>query len=712
MCITSSVVVHKDDAMPRTVLLIEDNSASAALVKQALLACGEGRFVVDQVRKCSEAQERLGMSRRGGIAAVVANLYLPDSQGLQTIARIFEVSPHIPILVLTNSDHEHIAKQAVQRGAQDYVLQHRLDNYLLPRLLDNMLYRAANTEALFAEMELAQLTLNSMGDGVISVDAAGNVIFLNRIAEVMTGWPSHEALGRAFNDVFRIIDSTKRSIADPVLSAVHMENAAQLVPGSILIRRDGVESPVEESVAPIRDRMGDVLGAVIVFRKVPRSRAISASMPHSSPHDCLTGLPSRSLLNDRLSQAIASGRRDRRQLAVLFIDIDRFEHVNDSLGHAIGDQLLMSVAGRLIACVRATDTVSRQGGDEFVVLLAALTRAEDAILSARKILASLSMPHFIEQHNLQITASIGIGVYPDDGTDAATLLKNSGQAMLNVKQQGRNSYGFFKPHMNEHAIERRFLESGLRHALDRQEFVLYYQPQMDLQTKAVVGAEALIRWCRPKRGMALPSEFMTVAEQSGYLIPIGLWVLREACRQARSWLDACLTRIPVAINISAIELLSKGFVESVRAILQDTGLEPYFLELEVTEIALVKNIQATAVVLHALKAMGVQLALDHFGTGASSLTHLKRFPVDALKIDRSLVHGLCTCADDASIVNAVIGTGKSFHLRIIADGVETREQFLALQNRQCTEGQGHYFREPMPAGEFAKLLEADLYATP
>jgi len=698
--------------MPRTVLLIEDNCASAALVKQALLACGEGRFVVDQVRKCSEAQERLGMSRRGDIAAVVTNLFLPDSQGLQTIARIFQVSPHIPILVLTNSDHEHIARQAVQRGAQDYVLQHRLDNYLLPRMLDNMLYRAANTEALVAEMERAQVTLNSMGDGVISIDAAGNVIFLNQAAEAMTGWPSHEALGRPFDDIFRIVDSTKHSAANPVLLAIQTENAVQLAPGSILIRRDGGESAVEESVAPIRGCMGNVLGAVIVFRDVTRSRAISVSMPHLSLHDCLTVLPKLTLLIDRISQAIASARRDRQQLAVLCIDIDRFEHVNDSLGHAIGDQLLMSVAGRLIAGVRATDTVSRQGGDEFVVLLSAVSCAEDAILCARKILASLSVPHLIEQHTLQITASIGIGIYPDDGTDAATLLKNAGKAMRNVKEQGRNTYGFFQPHMNEQAIERRFLESGLRHALDRHEFALYYQPQVDLQTKALVGAEALIRWCRPQRAIALPSEFMTAAEQSGYLVPIGLWVLREACHQARSWLDAGLTPIPVAINISAVELLSTDFVESVHDILQDTALEPYFLELEITELALVKDVQEAAVVLHALKAMGVQLALDHFGTGASSLTHLRRFPVDALKIDRSLVHGLCTSDADASTVNAVIGAGKSFHLRVVADGVETREQFLALQSLQCAEGQGRYIREPVPAAEFATLLEADFCTTP
>jgi diguanylate cyclase (GGDEF)-like protein len=583
--------VRKDDAVSQTVLLIEDNSPNAALVKQALLGTGDGPFVVERVRKCSEAQARLSSTDcESNIAAVVTNLFLPDSQGLETIARILEVSPHIPILVITNADNECIAKKALQRGAQDYVLQHRLDNYLLPQILQNMLSRTLNAEALFAERERTQAALNSIGDAV---------------------------------------------------------------------------------------------------------------------HDDLTGLPNPLLLNDRLFQAIASARRYQQSLAVLCVDIDRFEHVNYALGREIGDHLLRSIAERLIACVRASDTVSRQGGDKFVVLLSGLAHAEDAALSAKKMLASLSVPYFIEKHALQITATIGIGVYPDDGCDADTLVKSASIAMLNAKEQGQNGYQFFKPHMNERAIERRFLECGLRHALERQEFVLHYQPQIDLQTEAIVGVEALIRWRRPKRGMALPSEFMPVAEQSGCIIQIGQWALREACRQARSWRDADLAPIPMAINISAIELRSKDFVESVRNILLETGIEPQRLELGIAEVALAKDWQSISVVLNRLRDCGVQLALDHFGTGSSSLTHLKRFPVDALRIDESLVHGLCSCGDDAGIVNAVISAGKSFHLRVIAQGIETREQFLALQCLQCREGQGRYFREPVTANVFSRLLEDD-----
>jgi diguanylate cyclase len=587
LCLTFAVFVRKDDAMPQTVLLIEDNSPSALLVTKAILGSGGEAFVVEWVRKCSEAQERLCMHRKRAISAVITNLFLPDSQGLETIDRILEVSPHIPILVLTTADNEHVAKQAMRHGAKHYVLQHRLDNYSLPKTLQNILHQGVNTKVLFVNNKRTQAALDSIS------------------------------------------------------------------------------------------------GAV---------------------HDYLTNLPTPLLLNDRLSQAVASARRHRQSFAVLCVDIDRFEHVNYALGREIGDHLLRSIADRLIASVRATDTVSRQEADQFVVLLSELAHAEDAALSAEKMLASLSRPHCIENHDLQITATIGISVFPHDGSDAETLVRCASIAMLSAKEQGHNCYAFFKPHMNERTIERRFLECGLRHALEREEFVLHYQPQMDLRTEAIVGAEALIRWRRPKRGIALPAEFMSVAEQSGYIIQIGLWALREACRQARSWRDAGLASIPVAISISAIELRSRSFVESVRAILLETGMEPQCLELEITELALMKDWQSIAAVLHALRNMGVQLALDHFGTGSSSLTHLKRFPVDALKIDESLVRGLRTC-DNEAIVDAVISAGKSFHLRVIAQGIETREQFVALQRLQCLEGQGPYFREPVAANEFTRLLE-------
>jgi diguanylate cyclase (GGDEF)-like protein/PAS domain S-box-containing protein len=705
-------LVRKDGAMPQSILLLSDDAARAAVVQELLSKSSNVPFVIEWTRRCAAALDRLRDQTKDDITAVLIDLVLPDGQELETFNQIFQASPHIPVLVLSNPEFEDIAKQAVQRGAQDYILDNHLDGYSLSKALHNMLERTANAEALFMEKERAQVTLNSIGDAVISTDVAGHVTYLNQVAEAMTGWPSAEALGRPFGEVIQIIDRTnpERSV-NPMAIAIRENKTVGLSGNCTLIRRDGVESAIEDSAAPIHDRRGQVTGAVMVFHDVTQARAMSERMSYLAHHDYLTGLPNRLLLNDRLGQAMAAARRQQKQLAVLFVDVDRFKHINDSLGHPIGDQLLLSVAGRLVASVRGSDTVSRQGGDEFVILLSTIAQAEDAAFSANKILTALGMPHHIEEHDLQITVSMGIGVYPDDGTDAETLVKNADIAMLNAKNNGRNNYQFFKPDMNEHALERQSVESGLRHALDRREFVLYFQPKMDLETEVITGAEALIRWRQPGQGIVLPDKFIPIAEQCGYIVPIGRWVLREACRQTQSWLDADLMPMPVAINISAVELRSKDFVQGVRAVLNESGLDARYLEFELTETALMQDPQSTIAVLRELKDMGVRLTLDDFGTGYSSLSYLKRFPIDALKIDKSFVRGLCTNASDANIVSAVINMGRSFGLKVIAEGVETREQFLRLQAQQCTEGQGYYFQAPVAAREFTKLLGSDLSTT-
>jgi diguanylate cyclase (GGDEF)-like protein/PAS domain S-box-containing protein len=704
--------MRKVDAMPETILLLQDSAWKAAIVRELLAQSSEGPFVVEWLRSCGAGLERLNDQVKNVVAAVLVDLSIPDGQGPETCDRIFQASPHIPILVLSNPEHEAAAKQAVQRGAQDYILNDRLDNHSLSKALRNMIERAANAEALFIEKERAQVTLNSIGDAVISTDVAGNVTYLNQVAETTTGWTGAEALGRAFDEVLRIVDGTKpERTVNPMAIAMQQNKTVGLSESCVLIRRDGIESAIEDSAAPIHDRRGLVTGAVMVFHDVTQTRAMSRRLSYLAHHDHLTELPNRLLLNDRLAQAIAAAHRQQQQLAVLFVDVDRFKHVNDSLGQAIGDRLLLSVAGRLVASVRSSDTVSRQGGDEFVVLLSTIAHAEDAALSGNKILTALSMPHHVTEYDLQVTVSLGIGIYPEDGTDAQTLVKNAHTAMLNAKENGRNNYQFFRPDMHEHALERQSLERGLRRALEQHEFMLHYQPKMDLETRSITGVEALIRWRQPGRGLMLPEKFIPIAERCGYIVPIGRWVLREACHQTQRWLDADLAPTPVAINISAVELRSKDFVQGVHAVLQETGLDPRYLEFELTEAAIMQNPQSTIAVLHALKEMGVQLTLDDFGTGFSSLRYLKAFPIDALNIDKSFVRGLCTNAGDANIVSAVINMGKCFGLRVIAEGVETREQFLRLQAQQCAEGQGYYFQRPVAPNEFAKLLGADLPRT-
>jgi predicted signal transduction protein with EAL and GGDEF domain len=351
--------------------------------------------------------------------------------------------------------------------------------------------------------------------------------------------------------------------------------------------------------------------------------------------------------------------------------------------------------------------VSRQGGDEFVILLSQVMQAQDAGISAEKILTALSKPHRIDEHEIHVTASIGIVTYPDDGTEVDELLKNADFAMYQAKDSGRNNYQFFQWDLNTTAIERQAIEAALRHAVERNELVLHYQPKVNLATGAIAGVEALVRWHHPLRGLLHPSHFMSVAEESGLIVTIGRWVLREGCRQAKAWQKSGLPPLQIAINISAVELRSKEFVQGVRTTLKETGLNPRYLELELTETFLMQDSKSTATVLEALKSMGVQLALDDFGTGYSSLSYMRRFPIDTLKIDQSFVRNLATDADDASIVSAVINMGSSLHMRVVAEGVETREQLAMLREQHCPEGQGFYFSHPVTAERMVPLLERD-----
>jgi diguanylate cyclase (GGDEF)-like protein/PAS domain S-box-containing protein len=521
----------------------------------------------------------------------------------------------------------------------------------------------------------------------------------------MTGWSLAEAEGKSITEVVQILDATTRK---PMTAAADDGLAVHLPSNGILIRRDGFETPIEDSLAPIHDTEGQATGAVIVIRDVRGARAMRLEMAHSAQHDFLTGLPNRMLLNDRITQAIALGARQGKTVSLLFLDLDGFKHINDSLGHPIGDKLLQSVAGRLAQCVRRSDTVSRQGGDEFIVLLSEVGRSTDAAAMAKRILHSVAMPHSIGGHDLHVTASIGLSVYPDDGLDAETLIKNADTAMYQAKEGGRQNYRFFKPEMNVRAVERQSVEEGLRRALERNEFQLYYQPKVKLRTGEITGAEALIRWTSQARGLVSPAQFIPIAEDCGLIVPIGNWVLREACRQARVWLDAGLPLGTIAVNISAAEFRSEGFLEGVFAALEETGLDPSVLELELTESVLMKHAGSTEAILIALRAHGVQLAIDDFGTGYSSLSYLRKFPVDVLKIDQSFVRQITTTPEETTIVAAVIGMGQSLRLRVVAEGVETLEEMLFLQDRRCEEAQGYYFSRPVPAEEFAKLLETGI----
>jgi diguanylate cyclase (GGDEF)-like protein/PAS domain S-box-containing protein len=595
----------------------------------------------------------------------------------------------------------------MQRGAQDFLLKERLNDYDLTKMLAAAIERAAIAEARFEEQERARITLNSIGDAVITTDVDGRVTYLNSVAEKLTGWPGAEALGRPLEEVFKIVNAdTRKTVANPMTLAANENKTVRLPPISVLMRRDGVESAIEDSAAPIHDRRGRVTGAVMVFHDVSATRAATVKLAHLAQHDALTDLPNRVLLNDRMSQAIGMAQRHHAALALLYMDLDRFKQINDSLGHLVGDRLLQSVAMRLSECVRATDTVSRLGGDEFVILLPEVAHAQDAAVCADKLLQAVRRPYVIDEHEIYVTASVGIGIYPGDGAEVEALLRNSDSAMYEAKGRGRNNYQFYRPEFNSGETEKQSIERALRQAIGRNELELYYQPIMSLSTGAVAGAEALIRWNHPTLGFLLPSQFIPISEESGLIVPIGRWVLREACRQAKVWRDAGLPRFKLGANISPVELRSKDFVAGVDTILRETGFDPQSLELELTETFLMQDSKSTAEVLGTLKELGTRLALDDFGTGYASLSCVRRFPLDTLKIDQSFVRDLTTDAHDASVVSAVINMANGLHMGVVAEGVETLEQQRFLEKHKCSAAQGNRFSRPLSADAFAGFLRA------
>jgi diguanylate cyclase (GGDEF)-like protein len=446
---------------------------------------------------------------------------------------------------------------------------------------------------------------------------------------------------------------------------------------------------------------------ITVVEDISRRKRAEEELLRLANHDALTLLPNRLLLQDRLSRAIVHGHRTGRQVAVLFIDLDRFKNINDSLGHDVGDQVIVEAARRLSASLRESDTVARQGGDEFVVVLADVADAEDVALVAQKILDSLFQPMLLQGQEIFPTGSLGISIYPRDGVDSRTLLKNADTAMYRAKAAGRNNFQFYARDMSVRARDHLKLEGALRRALERNEFVLHYQPQIDIKTGTVVGVEALLRWQpQGRQDMIAPVEFIPIAEETGLIVPIGEWVMATACAQHKAWRDAGLPPLRMSVNLSARQFQRQDLVRQVARLLREKECDASGLALEITESAVMENPEAAAETLRQLSDMGVHLAIDDFGTGYSSLSYLKRFPIHALKIDRSFVRDITADADDAAIVKSVIALAHSMKLDVIAEGVETVNQLDFLNDQGCDQMQGYYFSKPLPANQIECLLAA------
>jgi diguanylate cyclase (GGDEF)-like protein/PAS domain S-box-containing protein len=575
-------------------------------------------------------------------------------------------------------------------------------------LMSEIQQREKTEQELFRQKQQALVTLESIGDGVITTNMQSEVTYLNPVAEKMTGWAKQESLGRPLLEVFRILNESTRKLAPNPIDVVLAHNEiCGLANHTLLVSKSGEEYAIEDSAAPIRDASGKILGVVLVFHDVSDARQMAQKMTYLAEHDFLTDLPNRLLLTDRITQALMSASRRKAKVAVLFFDIDNFKKVNDSLGHEVGDQLLKLLCNKLKACVRKTDTVSRQGGDEFVILLPEITDDATPADIAAKILDSTKSPMNIGSHELFVTASIGIAVYPDDGETVDVLTRHADAAMYHAKNLGKNNYQFFTHEMSARVAAQLAMENSLQKAIANDELRLFYQPKISIKTGEIVGAEALIRWQHAEWGLIFPDRFINIAEDTGLIKPIGNWVLREACRQSRAWQDAGLRAIPIGINVSATELHHTGFMHEVTKVLLQNGISPEHLELEFTESVAIQGESDVIQDLNALREMGVRLAVDDFGTGYSSLSYLKRLPVNTIKIDKSFIRDIKIDLNDAAIVTAIIRMSQSLGLKVIAEGVETREQLDFLVVQECNEMQGYFFSKPVTPEAFAVMLKQE-----
>lgn len=551
-----------------------------------------------------------------------------------------------------------------------------------------------------AELKRYATVFLNASEGMLITDDTGRILAVNPAFTAITGYGLEDIAGKtpAVLSSGRQDASYYREMWNDLIHQGHWE-------GEIWNRRrNGEIYPEWLSIVAVRDHTNQTTHYIGIFSDVTERKKAEARIRHLAHHDALTGLPNRLLLQDRLEQAIRQAQRNNEYAAVLFFDLDRFKLINDTLGHEIGDGLLRLVAQRCQQAVRETDTVARQGGDEFVVVLPNLKDPQDAGLIARKILAAITQPCHLGIHELTVTCSIGIAVYPEDGTSGSILLRNADAAMYRAKASGRNCYQFYTDDMNTANLGELLLEQQLRGALDRGELRLHYQPKVDARNLTLRGCEALIRWQHPEQGLLSPDRFIPVAEESGLIVPIGKWVIYEACRQIRAWIDAGLEPVPVAVNLSSQQFTQQDLVALVREALDQYQLPPHLLELELTETMLMRDVGRTIDTLAALSAMGVSLAIDDFGTGYSSLAYLRQFKVNSLKIDRSFVHDIYLGTKDAQIATAVIALAHSLGLQVTAEGVETEDQRHFLANHRCDYLQGYLFGKPEPSESFSLRL--------
>ena len=642
---------------------------------------------------------------------IILDYPLPDMTGDALIARMVEPGQIIPVIVVTGQDHANLAVAMMKSGICNYILKDSSFLDRLPTVVERALHETEIRERLrCAEISLQQSEMRLARAQKIARlgswewDLKSGEIYLSeelcRILGFLPGESSRIKMKRIFRQVHPLDRSLVRKAfidaswkCQPFNISYRINNQKD---GEIIVSSQGEVEQDEDGKARL------ISGTTLdITARIQAESEINQLINY----DTLTGLPNRNLLYDRLTLTIAQAHRENQLVGVLSLDLDRFKWINETLGHHVGDKLLQTVAERLSACVRESDTLARLGGDEFVIIVAGVSSVENITLVAKKILGLVSEPAFIDSQEIYTTASIGIAVYPMDGEESHTLLKHSDLAIHQAKELERNNFQFFSAEMNSRAQERMMLENSMRKALEREEFFLLYQPQVDASNGRVIGVEALLRWNHPELGLVGPDKFIYLAEETGFIVPIGEWVMQTACRQNRTWQNQGLPPLRVSVNLSGKQFSQKGLDEMISATLMETGLEPQWLELEITESTIMKNAEVSINILSKFRGMDIALAIDDFGTGYSSLSYLKHFPITKLKIDRSFVRDITTNSDDAAIAEIIIAIARTFKLSVVAEGVETRAQMEFFIDHNCMEMQGYLFSQPVTAEQFARLLE-------
>jgi PAS domain S-box-containing protein len=700
------------------VLIVDDSVFERVIARDAL---EQAEF---SVLEAEDGARGLSRFRESSPDMVLLDVKMPGMNGFEvcTAIRATQGGEHVPILMMTGLDDVASIERAYDAGATDFfakpinpaILRHRM-RYLLrgKRMADDL----RRSEAKLAHAKrLARLghwewDINS---SQVSWSPEIDAIF---DAALATDRGVYEAMKPFLeqSDAARVLQALELALRHGEAPAV--EHRIRLSDGRIRV--------VHQEIEPVRDGNNASVGRLVgTAQDITQRVEAEQRIRHLAYYDPVTELPNRSLLKDQLDRSIALAQRTGAMGAVLFLDLDDFKRINDTCGHDIGDEILRQVGTRLEGCVRSKDivatdlapphagaspglegrTVARLGGDEFVILLSEVRAPEDVLVVVHRIRQALTLPFRLVGREFYMTCSTGVSVYPEDGRNAEVLLRNADMAMYHAKSKGRNRFHFFTDSLNERVLHRMSLETSLHGALERDEFVLHYQPRIEVATGRVVGVEALVRWSHPETGLVPPGDFVPVAEDTGLIVPLGAWVLRDACRQAREWLDRDVLRQRVSVNLSGAQFKEPRLKDVIAGILAETGLPPELLELELTESVLMKDAKESAALLCELKALGVRISIDDFGTGYSSLSYLKRFPIDTLKIDRTFVGDMGRDADDAAIVAMTIMLGHALRLQVVAEGVEDEEQMAFLREHGCDECQGFLFARPLPAAELERWL--------